>query len=422
MARSSSSHISWSTNLKQYIANGYYDTLPYQTQKKISSSNKSRWINQSRNKYEDGGLDNQVALYNQLENSPKIKQALQSYFELNEAFHQIMNNTAGIKQQLLQHKETIVEAIEKVKHIISVDDAIKVFNISRSTYHNYKILVLNKCEASHFKWCLKQFPSQLLQKEIAQLEKYLKDDAYQYWSKSSIYLLALRNKDIAMGLSTWYKYCKLLGYQIRHLRDKIKYKPLISYRPNEIWCADVTILKTGNGTKHYIHFLMDHFSKKILGYTVQNSAKPKAIKTLLQQAYSSCNSLQTIRFVTDAGVENINTTVKDFLATTNPKIIHQIAQKNIPESNSAIEAYNKVIKHQFLLPRQLQCTEQLLKALEIDVAIYNNLRPQLSLQGNTPSEAYSGKAINIKTYKTHFGVQKKYRIAQNQQNKCAICK
>jgi putative transposase len=206
------------------------------------------------------------------------------------------------------------------------------------------------------------------------------------------------------------------------LQGKIKYKPLVSNKPNQIWCADVTILKTTDGTKHYIHFLMDHFSKKILGYTVESSAKPKAIKTLLQQAYSSYKGLQTIRFVTDTGVENVNTTVKEFLATTNPKIIHQIAQKDITASNSKIEAYNKIIKHQFLLPRQLYCLKQLLQALAIDVPMYNNIRPQLSLQGNTPVEAYSGKAIDIKTYKTHFVQQKQHRLAQNQQNKCAICR
>jgi putative transposase len=420
-----SSRISWSTNLKLYIGNGYYDTLPAEVRASISSSNKSRWIN-NKQEYNNGGLtnnlENNAAFYNQLENAPNIKKTTQSLLELNRVFYEIISDAKGIKQHLSQHKETVVNAIEKAKDYIPVADAIKVFNISRGTYHNYKILVLNKCAASHFKWCLKQFPNQLLQQEIGQMEKYLKNEAYQYWSKSSIYFLALRNKDIAMGLSTWYKYCKLLGYKTRHLREKEKHKPLVSHKPNEIWCADVTILKTGDGTKHYIHFLMDHFSKKILGYTVESSAKAKAIKTLLQQAYTDYNPSQSIRFVTDAGVENVNTTVKEFLATTNPKIIHQIAQKCIKSSNSTIEAYNKVIKHQFLLPRELYCLQQLLTALEIDVNIYNNYRPQFSLQGNTPAETYAGKALAIQTYKTHFTQQKIDRIKQNKQKRCVICK
>lgn len=40
----------------------------------------------------------------------------------------------------------------------------------------------------------------------------------------------------------------------------------MTYKPNEIWCADVTILKTTDSRKQYVHFLMDHYPKMILGY------------------------------------------------------------------------------------------------------------------------------------------------------------
>ncbi|WP_165930314.1 DDE-type integrase/transposase/recombinase [Flavobacterium sp. GT3P67] len=99
------------------------------------------------------------------------------------------------------------------------------------------------------------------------------------------------------------------------------------YRPNEIWCADVTILKTADDKKHYIHFLMDHYSIMILGYRVENSSKPKAIRDLLEQAYLKHKNKEPIAFVTDGGVENVNTTVRDFLDTTSQDIKHLIAQK-----------------------------------------------------------------------------------------------
>jgi putative transposase len=139
-----------------------------------------------------------------------------------------------------------------------------------------------------------------------------------------------------------------LGYgKLRHLQPKIKYSSLKSYKPNEIWCADVTILKTVNGKKHYIHFLMDHYSKMILGYSIENNSNPKATKNLLQEAYLKYKSKASITLVTDAGVENVNTAVQEFLNTTNQDIKHLIAQKDIPFSNSKIEAFNKIIKHQF---------------------------------------------------------------------------
>jgi putative transposase len=419
-----STRISWSTNLKIFIGNGYYDILPREVKTTISSSNKSRWIKHKK-KYNNGGLstdlENKADFYNQLEDAPIIKKATESLLELNRIFHEIMSDAKGIKQHLSQNKEKIVNTIEKLKNKIPVEQAIKIFNISRSTYHNYKILVLNICEASYFKFCLKQYPSQLLQKEIEQIKKYMNNLNYRYWSKSSIYLLALRNKDISIGLSTWYKYCNLLGYKTRHLQPKIKYNPIKSDHINQIWCADVTILKTQDGTKHYIHLLIDHFSRKILGYSIQNAASPKAIKDLLELAYANSKQHKSIQFLTDAGLENINPTVKEFIATTKPTIIHLIAQKDITQSNSQIEAINKIIKHQLLLPKQLENKQQLTLTLPADIAIYNDLRPQLSLGGNTPSETYSGKTIILNHYKTHFPEHKIARIKQNKQNNCQIC-
>ncbi|MDI1307690.1 MAG: hypothetical protein PSX42_22980, partial [bacterium] len=59
-------------------------------------------------------------------------------------------------------------------------------------------------------------------------KKYMENKDYLNWSKSSVYLLALRGKEISFGLTTWYKYSKLLDYNTsRHLQSKIKYSPLI---------------------------------------------------------------------------------------------------------------------------------------------------------------------------------------------------
>ncbi|WP_281335985.1 hypothetical protein [Flavobacterium eburneipallidum] len=159
----------------------------------------------------------------------------------------------------------------------------------------------------------------------------------------------------------------------------------------------------------------------ILGYSVENSSSPKAIKTLLQEAYLKHKSKTFLTLVTDAGVENVNNTVQEFLSTTNPDIKHLIAQKDISFSNSSIEAFNKIIKHQFLLPRNLENRKQLINALAEDIPVYNTIRPQLALQGNTPKETFSGKPLDINHYKTHFNNQKLVRLTQNQQNKCKSC-
>ncbi|WP_299249461.1 integrase core domain-containing protein [uncultured Aquimarina sp.] len=59
-------------------------------------------------------------------------------------------------------------------------------------------------------------------------------------------------------------------------------------------------------------------------------------------------------------------------------------------SNSRVEALNKVIKHQFLFPKEISNGTQLHKILEQGVEIYNNIRPQMSLSSNTPIETFNG--------------------------------
>ena len=159
-----------------------------------------------------------------------------------------------------------------------------------------------------------------------------------------------------------------------------------------------------------------------MGYRVESCSQPKAIKELLQEAYSKHKNKEPITFITDGGCENVNSTVQQFLVSTNEDIKHLIAQKDIPFSNSKIEAFNKIIKHQFLLPRNSGNRIQLIDALHKDVLIYNTLRPQLTVEGNTPAETFAGKALDMSTYKTHFSEQKSLRVLENQQNSCKSCK
>ncbi|WP_264564666.1 DDE-type integrase/transposase/recombinase [Flavobacterium sp. N3904] len=423
----SATRVSWDTNVKHYVRNGLIDNLPNTLKAQIPKTNRYRWKREADNKYKGCEvahfIKEELELIKRTGESRNAKKVMETYFKLSDTYHKITSSVKGSKKQVALQKEKIVNAIEKAKEFVPIATALKIFNISRATYHNYKTIVINKCDASYFLWCIKQYPHQLLKKEIFQIKNYMENKTYSHWSKASVYLLALRNKEISFCLTTFYKYAKLLGYaKPRHLQPKIKYSSFKSLRPNEIWCADVTILKTSDGKKQHIHFLMDHYSKMILGYSVEKSSSPKAIKKLLQEAYLKYKNKDPITLVTDGGVENLNKTVQNFLRTTDPDIKHLIAQKDIPFSNSKIEAFNKIIKHQFLLPRNLEDRKQLINALAEDVPTYNTIRPQYSLQGNTPAETFSGKPLDISHYKSHFDNQRKLRVTQNLKNKCTGCK
>lgn len=365
-------------------------------------------------------IKDELELIKQTGESRNAKKMLDAYFKLSQTYHSITGKIKGIRNKIVSNKEKIVETIEQLKPFIAINSAIKIFNISRATYQNYKTLVLNKCSASYFEWCVKKYPQQLLNHEILKIKQYFENSDYQFWSKASLYFLGLRSKDFGFCIATFYKYAKLLGYKNgRHLQTKLKYTSLVSTNPDQIWCADVTIFKTTDGIKHYILFLMDHYSKKIIGYSVEKSARPATIKRLLENTIQSLPLKPTVSLVTDGGIENVNTLVKQFNSKHN--IVHLIAQKDITFSNSAIEALNKIIKHQFLFPLHIENGSQLIKKLPEIVQIYNTIKPQQALKGNTPEETYQGKIIDISQYKSHFKVQKEFRKAHNHSNRCKKC-
>ncbi|CAM1371643.1 conserved hypothetical protein [Tenacibaculum litopenaei] len=315
----------------------------------------------------------------------------------------------------------IVNTIESVKDSIPISKALKIFNISRSTFKNYKAIVIHKCNASYFKWCVKRFSNQLLPTEVETIKQYMTNEDYKFWSKSSIYLKAIRDEKLQCCLSTFYKYCRLLGFNNRPRKRKADdYDPVKTSRPNELWCADVTIFKTTDTIKHHIHFLIDHFSKYIIGYKICSSSSSIAIKELLDNAYQ-LHKPNKLQFLTDGGSENVNTTVSNFINSPEIPIEHIIAQKDVVFSNSMIEALNKEIKHQFLFPKTIDNENQFREILEQSVEVYNNIRPQMNLGGNTPIETFNGMTIDISKYTQNFNEHKALRRQLNKQNICKVC-
>lgn len=420
------SRISWDTNVKHYVRFGLYHNLPEEIKIQIPKTNIHRWLHETDDKYVGCEvakfIRDELELIKQTGESRNAKKILETYLKLAQTYHSFTGKVKGLRNIIANNKEKIVETIEQSKTFVSVNNAIKMFNISRATYQNYKTLVLNKCSASYFEWCVKRYPQQLLNQEILKVKQYFENPEYQFWSKASLFFLGIRNKDFGFCIATFYKYAKMLGYKnSRHLYPKQKYTPLISNSPNQIWCADVTIFKTGDGEKHYIHFLIDHYSKMVLGYQIDYKSNPKIIKSLLSEALKKQYIENTINFVTDGGIENVNKIVDNYVLSCGNKIIHTIAQKDIPESNSTIEAFNKVIKNQFLRPKKLENGKQLIKALEQDIFTYCNTRPQQSLLGNTPSETYYGKRIDFSQHNSHFKRHKELRKVQNHLNRCKKC-
>lgn len=250
---------SYDTSIKHLARHGLLkDILTSEQMANLPSSNLWRWRNEPDDKYlyyeNNRIIKQEIEFIKRYGQSSRVKKVTEGYFKLCDTFHEVISNVGGIKSLINNQKELIVNTIDLVKNSVPIDKALKVFNISRSTYENYKTIIIHKCDASYFKWCAKRYPNQLLPKEVETIKTYMVHNDYKHWSKSSVYLKAIRNNALQCGLSTFYKYCRLLGFKnLKFYKKSDAYKPLITSRPNEAWCADVTVFKTNDNVKHYIH-------------------------------------------------------------------------------------------------------------------------------------------------------------------------
>lgn len=417
---------SWDTAIKHLIRNGLlHDILTREQINTIPRSNISRWKQERDDKYSfceiNDIIKQEIDLIRKLNQSSNIKIINQCYFRLVDTFHKVILKIKGVKFLIKEQKELVVNTIESVKDTIPIGNALRIFNISRSTFENYKAIIIHKCEPSYFNWCVRRFSNQLLSTEVRTIKRYMSDVDYKFWSKSSVYLKAIRDSELQCGITTFYKYCRLLGFKNRPRKRKPDdYQPLRTLKPNQVWCADVTIFKTSDKRKHHIHFLIDHYSKMILGYSVENSSSGIAIKSLIQNA-SEKYKPEKLHFLTDGGTENVNKTVASFIDSSEVSIEHSIAQKDVIFSNSMVEAINKVIKHQFLFHKEITSRKQLTKVLDEVVSTYNTIRPQMNLGGNTPLETFEGTPIHLNQYVNSLDQQKAIRIQENRKNTCSLC-
>ena len=146
---------SWDTAVKHITRNGLLrDLLSHEQIASIPRSNLARWKQEPEDKYQlceiNKILQEEIELIKRINQSSRIKKINESYFKLADTFHQIISEVKGVKSVIKTQKELIVNTIEQVKQSISINEALKVFNISRSTFENYKSIVIHKCEPSYF--------------------------------------------------------------------------------------------------------------------------------------------------------------------------------------------------------------------------------------------------------------------------------
>ena len=86
--------------------------------------------------------------------------------------------------------------------------------------------------------------------------------------------------------------------------------------PDEMWHIDTTVIRLLDGTRAYLHAVIDNFSRRVLAWRVAETFAPVNSVAVLLEATRDAGGATTAPLVlADAGVENVNTQV-DALAAS----------------------------------------------------------------------------------------------------------
>ena len=120
-------------------------------------------------------------------------------------------------------EQKVVDAIIKTRDIVPVNKAVKLFQISTTTFYSWVADVTLTCTNSVFKLCNRTYSSQSdTTKEVKAVKQALMKPSTLHWSIRSVHLKGIRDGAITVSENTMYKINKTLG--IRAPREVVKKK------------------------------------------------------------------------------------------------------------------------------------------------------------------------------------------------------
>jgi len=150
---------------------------------------------------------------------------------------------------------------------------------------------------------------------------------------------------------------------------------------NQVWVSDITYFRVGD-LFYYLTFIVDVYSRRILGYVASTNLKAEANCRALRLALSErcdCN-LNGLIHHSDRGSQYISTEYLKLLAEN--KIA--VSMCNSVYENTHIERINGIIKNEYLVNQSINNYNDLVRKLEVAVNLYNNHRIHWSINAKTP--------------------------------------
>ncbi len=157
-------------------------------------------------------------------------------------------------------------------------------------------------------------------------------------------------------------------------------------RPDQLWVSDITYIPLGND-HCYLCLITDAFSRKIVGWALSKGLSAKGPLEALGMALQQRTGKKPLIHHSDRGIQYCCDDYIKKLRTN--KVDVSMTENSDPYENALAERMNRTLKEEFLQYRQYFNFDQAVEAVAWAVRMYNNKRPHLSLDYETPATAYA---------------------------------
>lgn len=180
-----------------------------------------------------------------------------------------------------------------------------------------------------------------------------------------------------------------------------KHKNLIEHlsitRPEQVWVSDITYVGNRQNPM-YLSLTTDAYSKKIMGYSLDNTLEVNAsIKALKKAVKNRVYPKKQLIHHSDRGLQYCSNRYQEILKKA--KIKCSMTESYDPYQNAIAERVNGILKQEFLINTSKLNIRLMSKVVEQAIKIYNTQRPHLSCLMKTPEQMHKQDTIRIKSYK-----------------------
>ncbi len=319
-------------------------------------------------------------------------------------------------------KLRILRAVDRAHACIPLRAILRFLRVSPSRFQAWRRRQA-ACALDDQSCCPRTSPHRLTLSEVQAIGDMVTSPEYRHVPTGTLAVLAQRLGTVCASPSTWYRLVRKYGWRRPRLRVHPA-KPKVGLRTtraDEMWHIDTTVIRLLDGTRAYLHAVIDNFSRRILAWRVADTFAPvNSVAVLLEASQGATPSETTPVVLADAGVENVNAQVDDLVTTGVLRRV--LAFTELKFSNSMIEAWWRSLKHQWLFLHSLDSVATIRRLVAFYVDEHNRVLPHSAFLGQTPDEMYFGTGDGVPTDLTsRAAAARRARVEANRSASCETC-